>query len=68
MSLICQQDRIENSYAALTVKTAKATVPMMKPSELLSFSRNGGFAPCCVNDDSQFGRAIERFKGAIQSF
>jgi hypothetical protein len=30
----------------------------MKPFELLNFSRTGGFALCCVNDDSQFGRAI----------
>jgi hypothetical protein len=41
-----------------TVKTANATVPMIKPSELLNLSMKGGFEPCCVNDDSHFGRAI----------
>lgn len=41
-----------------TVKTARATVPTIKPSELLYSSMNGGFALCCVNDDSHFGRAI----------
>jgi len=43
---------------ALTVKTANDTVPIMKQFELLNFSRTGGFALCCVNDDSQLGRAI----------
>lgn len=42
----------------LTVKTASATVPMMKPSELLNFNIIGGFSPCCVNDANHFGRAM----------
>lgn len=42
-----------------TVNTAKATVPMMNHSELRCFNMNGLLAPCCVNDDSHFGRAID---------
>jgi len=41
------------------VKTASDIVPMMNPFELRSFSMNGGFEPCCVNDSSQFGRAMK---------
>jgi hypothetical protein len=33
-------------------------VPIIKPFELLNLSMKGGFEPCCVNDDSHFGRAI----------
>ena len=40
------------------MNTANDIVPIMNPSELLNFSINGGFDPCCVNDDSHFGRAI----------
>lgn len=46
------------SKALLTVNTANATVPIMKPSELLNLSIAGGFSLCCVKDASHFGRAI----------
>lgn len=42
-----------------TVNTASDTVPMMNAFELLYLSKNGGFDPCCVNDDNHFGRAME---------
>lgn len=45
-------------FGVLTVNTAKATVPTIKPSELLNFNMAGGFAPCCVRIASHFGRAI----------
>jgi len=32
---------------------------MMNAFELLYLSKNGGFDPCCVNDDNHFGRAME---------
>jgi hypothetical protein len=41
-----------------TVNTANDIVPMINLSELLNLSINGGFEPCCVNDDNHFGRAI----------
>lgn len=44
-----------------TVKTAKATVPIMKLFELLYFSNHGGLEPCCVKDVNQAGRAISVF-------
>ena len=44
-----------------TVKTANATVPMMKLSELLYLSNHGGLEPCCVKDANQVGRAISVF-------
>jgi hypothetical protein len=39
------------------VKTANATVAMIKPSELLNFSINGGLEPR-VNDNSHCGRGM----------
>lgn len=45
-----------------TVKTAKATVPIINASELLHRSKYGGLEPCCVNDDSHAGRAISLHK------
>lgn len=52
------QERTSRIDGLLTVNTANATVPMMKPSELLNFSIAGGFSPCCVKDVSHFGRAM----------
>lgn len=49
---------LENTIEMLTVNTASDRVPMMKVSELLYFSMNGGVEPCCVSDKSQFGRGI----------
>lgn len=53
-----RRDRKSSSMIPLTVNTANATVPIIKPSELLNFSIAGGFSLCCVKDASHFGRAI----------
>lgn len=45
-----ETDESENAH---TVKTASDTVPMIKASELLYWSMNGGSEPCCVNHVNQ---------------
>jgi len=42
----------------MSVKTAIDIVPIMKLSELLNFSINGGLESCCVQVDRRLGRGM----------